>query len=85
MLAAADGKLTEEEFALWLEKDNPAGFPLLIVQRNGALARGRLRRYGGEYHRGVRRRNRSNPDERHGICRNAGVEIDRAMQQHGKQ
>ena len=25
MLAAADGKLTEEEFALWLDKDHPAG------------------------------------------------------------
>ncbi|HEY6991533.1 MAG TPA: type II toxin-antitoxin system death-on-curing family toxin [Bryobacteraceae bacterium] len=25
MLAAADGKLTEEKFALWLDKDHPAG------------------------------------------------------------
>ena len=25
MLAAADGKLAEEEFALWLDKDHPAG------------------------------------------------------------
>ena len=25
MLAAADGKLTDEEFALWLDKDHPAG------------------------------------------------------------
>jgi len=24
MLAAADGKLAEEEFALWLDKDHPA-------------------------------------------------------------
>jgi len=24
MLGAADGKLTEEEFALWLDKDHPA-------------------------------------------------------------
>ncbi len=26
ILAAADGKLTEEEFALWLDKDHPASF-----------------------------------------------------------